>query len=181
MRSVRSTIAVSAALVLSGTAAGVAHAAQAPSGSTVTAADSRTAPAAALPLASGSSTGTKAPAHTTGTKRLFAPSALVLTIGLGDGVETAVAVQRAVTLACEPRAIGTHPSPRSACRELRAVDGDFNALSSGLPGINCTRQYEPVTVTADGVWRGQRVDWTVTYTNSCEMAAALGGGKLYSF
>ncbi|GLF97294.1 subtilase-type protease inhibitor [Streptomyces yaizuensis] len=166
MRSVRSTIAVTAAaLVLSGAAAGTAHAAPAPT---------------ALPLASGSSAGVTAPASATGALRFAPPSALVLTIGKGTEPMTA-AVQRAVTLGCEPRATGTHPSPRAACRELRAVDGDFAALPSVLPAVSCTREYDPVTVTAQGVWRGRMTDWSATYNNGCEMRATLGGGVLYSF
>ncbi|EFG08489.1 subtilase-type protease inhibitor [Streptomyces clavuligerus] len=174
MRSVRSTIAVSAALVLSGAAAGTAHAATAPQQASASVAQ------AALPLASGSSAGAKAPASTTAPKGLFAPSALVLVISKGEEPKTS-AVQRAVTLSCEPRAMGTHPSPRAACRELTAVNGDFNALPSTLAGVLCTRQYDPVAVTAHGVWRGVRVDWTASFNNACEMGASLGGGALYAF
>ncbi|MYR62323.1 protease inhibitor protein, partial [Streptomyces sp. SID625] len=41
---------------------------------------------------------------------LYAPSALVLTVGHGDSAATA-APERAVTLSCAPTASGTHPAP----------------------------------------------------------------------
>ncbi|MEU5163695.1 subtilase-type protease inhibitor [Streptomyces sp. NPDC020875] len=104
---------------------------------------------------------------------LYAPSALVLTVGEGERPAATVA-ERAVTLSCAPRATGTHPAPEDACRELAAAGGDPGALPSALPQTLCTREYAPVTVTADGVWRGERVTWSGTYNNGCEMAATLG-------
>ncbi|MFI1013423.1 SSI family serine proteinase inhibitor [Streptomyces sp. NPDC020965] len=146
MRHLRGTIAATAALVLSGTAAATARADQ--------------------------------PDDTA----LYAPSAVVLTIGKGSPAEgIAVTVERAVTLSCSPRAEGTHPSPVAACRELRWVDGRFADLPSRLPVTLCTREWDPVTVTADGAWRGQRVDWSATYNNGCEMVASLGEGAVFAF
>ncbi|MFE0423173.1 subtilase-type protease inhibitor [Streptomyces sp. NPDC058953] len=104
---------------------------------------------------------------------LYAPSALVLTAGKGESPALAVA-ERAVTLSCAPGATGTHPAPADACRELGAVRGDFDALPSKLPMTLCTREYAPVTVTAQGVWQGERIAWSGTYNNGCEMTATLG-------
>ncbi|MER7048970.1 subtilase-type protease inhibitor [Streptomyces jumonjinensis] len=174
MRSVRSTIAVAAALALSGTAAGAAQAVPPQS----VPPQARTAQPAAVALAQPAAGPLAAPAARAA--GLYAPSALVLTIGKGESPKES-AVQRAVTLGCAPAATGTHPSPAAACRELRSVEGDFAELPSALPQTSCTREWDPVTVTADGVWRGQRVEWFGTYNNGCEMWASLGGGVLFSF
>ncbi|MFD5713846.1 subtilase-type protease inhibitor [Streptomyces pharetrae] len=108
---------------------------------------------------------------------LYAPSALVLAMGHG---ETAIGVtpERAVTLSCAPRPSGTHPDPVSACAELRRVDGDFTALGSES-GILCTREYDPVVVTVDGVWQGQRISYERTFPNECVMNATAT--SVYAF
>ncbi|MFH8218009.1 subtilase-type protease inhibitor [Streptomyces sp. NPDC018057] len=104
---------------------------------------------------------------------LYAPSALVLTVGHGDSAATA-APERAVTLSCAPTASGTHPAPAEACAELRATGGDLAALAAGTDtDVLCTREYAPVTVTADGVWQGRRVSFLHTYANACAKNAAL--------
>ncbi|MEU9609660.1 subtilase-type protease inhibitor [Streptomyces sp. NPDC048057] len=145
MRHLRSTIATAAALLLSGTALGTA-----------------VAQPLALPTAP--------PAAASS---LYAPSALVLTVAKGTSA-TPSTVERAVTLDCAPRATGTHPDAAAACRELHAVDGDFTALPSELPQTFCTREWDPVTVSANGVWQGEHIAWSGTYNNGCEMAATLG-------
>ncbi|MGW1280964.1 subtilase-type protease inhibitor [Streptomyces tsukubensis] len=130
--------------------------------------------AAALMLGvAGTAMSTAAAQPTAGAPALYAPSALVLTVGQGE-TRAKTTAERAVTLSCAPRATGTHPAAADACRELRAVGGDFRALPSELPQTLCTREWAPVTVTADGVWEGRRVAWSGTYNNSCEMAATLG-------
>jgi hypothetical protein len=107
--------------------------------------------------------------------RLYAPSALVLTIGKGDDAATA-SVQRAVLLSCTPRPVGTHPAPAQACWELRAVDGEFAALTgAGDPGKVCTKIWDPVVTTADGVWEGRRVSWSQTFANPCVMEGMMRG------
>ena len=92
---------------------------------------------------------------------LYAPSALVLTLGHGDSAAT-VTPERAVTLTCAP----TSPAASLACAELRAAEGDFDALGSGSDAL-CTREYNPVVVTVDGVWRGKRVSYERTFANEC--------------
>ena len=59
---------------------------------------------------------------------LYAPSALVLTVGKGVSATTATP-ERAVTLTCAPGPSGTHPAAGSACADLGAVGGDLH-----LPG-----------------------------------------------
>ncbi|WP_018548642.1 subtilase-type protease inhibitor [Streptomyces sp. LaPpAH-108] len=96
---------------------------------------------------------------------LYAPSALVLTTGHGDSAAT-LAPERAVTLSCAPTASGTHPDPVRACAELRGLQGDFTALKARAD-VWCTRLYDPVTVTVQGVWQGQRVSYERTFGNAC--------------
>lgn len=102
---------------------------------------------------------------------LYAPSALVLTVGHGTGAATATP-ERAVTLTCAPTASGTHPAAPDACAELRAVGGDFAALTAG-GDVLCTKEYNPVVVTAAGVWQGKRVTFERTFANECVKNAAM--------
>ncbi|WP_433544227.1 SSI family serine proteinase inhibitor (plasmid) [Streptomyces sp. CA-294286] len=108
---------------------------------------------------------------------LYAPTALVLSVHRGDA-EQVGAVQRAVTLSCLPVA-GTHPAPKAACAELNAVQGDLSALGTATPGRMCTKQWDPVTVTVEGVLRGERVHYVKTFGNSCMKDAAESA--FYSF
>ncbi|WP_133915902.1 protease inhibitor [Streptomyces sp. NBC_00582] len=101
---------------------------------------------------------------------LYAPSALVLTLGHGETAATAGAA-RAVTLSCMPGPSGTHPAPAPACAELRAVGGDPAALA-GPGDAMCTKQYDPVVVTVDGVWQGKRIAFERTFANECVKNAA---------
>jgi len=98
---------------------------------------------------------------------LYAPTALVLTVGQGDSAQTAATVGRAVTLSCAPAPSGTHPAPHTACAELREVNGQFDLLTSPMAGHYCTHEWNPVTVTAVGVWQGRRVSYTHSFANSC--------------
>ncbi|GAA2387439.1 protease inhibitor [Streptomyces coeruleofuscus] len=104
---------------------------------------------------------------------LYAPSALVLTVGHGESAAAATP-ERAVTLTCAPRPSGTHPVSASACAELRGVGGDIHALTA-TDGVMCTKQYDPVVVTVDGVWQGQRVSYERTFSNEC-VKNAYGSG-----
>lgn len=108
---------------------------------------------------------------------LYAPSALVLTVGHGDSAATATPA-RAVTLTCAPTSSGTHPAAASACAELRAVGGDLDALEA-TDDARCTREYDPVVVTVDGVWRGQRVSYERTFANECVKSSL--GSSVFTF
>ncbi len=119
-------------------------------------------------------------ADSTEAKSLYAPSALVLTVGKGSEA-AAAGVQRAVVLSCTPRSSGSHPAADQACAEVRAVDGQFQQLvaADSAPGAVCTRIWDPVVVTADGVWEGQRVSWEHTFANPCTMKKT--GGSVFAF
>ncbi|MET7733573.1 protease inhibitor [Streptomyces sp. NPDC005402] len=108
---------------------------------------------------------------------LYAPSALVLTLGHGENA-AAVTPERAVTLTCAPGSSGTHPAAAQACAELRAVEGDFDALGAGTD-VQCTKEYHPVVVTVDGVWRGKRVSYERTFANECVKSSY--GSSVFAF
>ncbi|MER5791318.1 subtilase-type protease inhibitor [Streptomyces sp. NPDC001980] len=96
---------------------------------------------------------------------LYAPSALVLTTGHGTDAATATP-ERAVTLNCAPSASGTHPAAAEACAELRGAGGDLNGLAPRTD-VWCTKLYDPVVVTVEGVWQGKRVSYERTFGNQC--------------
>ncbi|MGK5630453.1 subtilase-type protease inhibitor [Streptomyces sp. URMC 123] len=99
-------------------------------------------------------------------RRYAAPNAMVLTVGQGEDPQTAP-VRRAVLLSCAPTPHGDHPDPAAACAELRATNGDFAPLTAVAPDRACTLDWNPVTVTAEGVWEGRRVSYAHTFPNSC--------------
>ncbi|QTE02651.1 subtilase-type protease inhibitor [Streptomyces cyanogenus] len=108
---------------------------------------------------------------------LYAPSAMVLTTGHGTDAATATP-ERAVTLNCAPSASGTHPAAAQACAELRGIGGELDALKPA-DGVMCTKIYDPVVVTVQGVWQGKRLSYERTFSNTC-MRDAVGGG-LFAF
>ncbi|MFD4630881.1 subtilase-type protease inhibitor [Streptomyces sp. NPDC058284] len=114
------------------------------------------------------------------TMSLYAPSALVFTVGQGEDAGSAT-VERAVTLTCAPRPGGSHPAAAAACAELNQVNGQFTALVGSSSDAICTKEWQPVTVTAAGVWNGKHVAWSKTFANRCEMKAGLGEGVALTF
>ncbi|RSS79238.1 SSI family serine proteinase inhibitor [Streptomyces sp. WAC06614] len=119
-----------------------------------------------------------ADAATDDAQRLYAPSALVLTVTAGADGERGTAL-RAVTLVCAPVPSGTHPSPAAACRELRQAQARFDAITMPPAPGPCSKEWDPITVTAVGVWEGRRVDYDHTFGNRC--ALRRGSGVLFSF
>ncbi|MEV0415194.1 SSI family serine proteinase inhibitor [Streptomyces sp. NPDC050448] len=110
---------------------------------------------------------------------LYAPSAVVLAVAQGEDGATVV---RASALSCAPTAQGTHPDPRAACAALTATAGALDTLLAAPdPNRVCPMHYAPVTVTADGVWRGSRISWKHTFPNACAMSATLNGNALFAF
>lgn len=79
---------------------------------------------------------------------------------------------RGVALHCPPGPDDRHPDAPGACAALDAAGGDFDALA-GDPHP-CAYEDDPVTVTAEGVRRGDAVDWRHTYPNACLMDAVTG-------
>ncbi|MGD9485925.1 subtilase-type protease inhibitor [Streptomyces sp. TRM70308] len=107
----------------------------------------------------------------------LAPSALALTVAEGESAATTTP-ERAVTLSCAPGTGGTHPNAAAACQELIAADGDFE----NLPGSGerlCPLHYDPVVVTAEGVWNGKRVSYERTFGNAC--AKGSEGRAVFAF
>jgi hypothetical protein len=108
------------------------------------------------------------PAHSAPAS-LYAPSSLVLTTGHGERAATATP-ERAVTLNCAYATSGTHPDPRQACADLDRVNGDLDRLATLRADETerpCTKEYRPIVVTVQGVWRGTRVYYEHTFANSC--------------
>ncbi|GGU85036.1 subtilase-type protease inhibitor [Streptomyces albospinus] len=110
-----------------------------------------------------------APVQPARTGGLYAQSELVLTVGQGASRATATEL-RAATLSCMPGASGTHPYAQAACTQLRAASGDFTEVAETESGRICPKIWDPVVVTADGVWQGRRVSYTHVFPNACEMA-----------
>ncbi|MEU9182655.1 SSI family serine proteinase inhibitor [Streptomyces sp. NPDC048550] len=110
---------------------------------------------------------------------LYAPSAVVLAVAKGENAATVV---RASALSCAPTAQGTHPDPQAACSALAATAGSLDTLLAA-PDTNraCPMHYDPVTVTADGVWKGSRISWKHTFSNACVMSATFNGNAVFAF
>ncbi|GAA0745013.1 hypothetical protein GCM10010199_73720 [Dactylosporangium roseum] len=96
------------------------------------------------------------------------PTQLVLTVAKGEQGRPS---QRRAVLTCSP-AGGTHKQARDACAELTEVGGDFAKLRVGDGA--CTMQYDPVTVTAVGRWKGRQIDYRQTFGNRCTLAMNTG-------
>ncbi|WP_030565887.1 subtilase-type protease inhibitor [Streptomyces aureocirculatus] len=125
--------------------------------SIVTAAALLALAAAAAPVAA--APGAEAPEHRRG---------LFLTVSGDSGTWI-----RGLALTCAPKPSGHHPHAARACAELDAAHGDFGALPVARDQL-CTKEYAPVTVTAEGEFRGRPVAWHKTYANACELGASTG-------
>ncbi|MEE1939934.1 subtilase-type protease inhibitor [Streptomyces sp. TRM 70361] len=133
---------------------------------------------AAACLTGTAATATAAPAVPQAPQAPGAPSALLLTVGEGEDPGLATN-QRAAVLNCSPNADGSHPAPGRACAELRAVEGDFETLVEPDPNRVCPMIWDPVVVTAQGIWDGREVSFTHTFANACVMEGATGA--VFSF
>lgn len=78
---------------------------------------------------------------------------------------------RGVLLDC-PTGTGTHPDGARACAALQRARGDLDALP--VDRHACTKEYDPVTATATGTWRGTPVAWHKTFPNACALDTATG-------
>lgn len=79
---------------------------------------------------------------------------------------------RGVLLRCTPEPAGHHPQAAQACAAIEEAAGDFDALADDPHA--CTKEFDPVTVSAKGVYQGQVISWHKTYPNVCTMDADTG-------
>ncbi|GAA0948449.1 SSI family serine proteinase inhibitor [Nonomuraea longicatena] len=79
---------------------------------------------------------------------------------------------RGVVLRCHPAPGGHHPNAAAACAAIEAAGGRFDRFSGTSRA--CTMEYNPVTASATGSWRGRPVSWRATYANACGLEAATG-------
>lgn len=96
--------------------------------------------------------------------------ALVLTLTQGS---TVLPSTRAVVLQCSPVGGGTHPKTREACTALEPASGDVRKFKPAA-GLVCPLIYDPVTVSAVGVWKSRFTMSSQTFGNGCQMRNALG-------
>ncbi|MFD9907128.1 subtilase-type protease inhibitor [Streptomyces sp. NPDC059063] len=116
--------------------------------------------------------------ETADARAYYAPSELVLTVGYGETAKTS-SIQRAVTLGCSSGGVGSHPDAAAACDQLRSVGGKFDKVTKKPSNRPCTKEWNPIVVTAEGVWEGRRVAYEHTFANPC--ALDLGKGKVFAF
>lgn len=69
-------------------------------------------------------------------------------------------------LTCLPTG-GTHSNPWSACSVLKEAKGDLDDLAPQDWKV-CTKEYNPVILSAKGHWKGEKVTWSKMFGNECE-------------
>lgn len=69
-------------------------------------------------------------------------------------------------LTCFPTG-GTHSTPWSACSALKKAKGDLDKLRPQDWKV-CTKEYNPVILSAKGHWKGDKVTWAKMFGNECE-------------
>ena len=106
-----------------------------------------------------------------------------------QAADPANAPTRAVTISIEPgtgsgnptktvdvdcRSVsGSHPHADTVCAALERVGGDITALQPRAD-VACSMLYDPVTVTASGIWDGRQFWLRRTFGNRCQMEAVEG-------
>ncbi|MFC5723449.1 SSI family serine proteinase inhibitor [Streptomyces gamaensis] len=78
---------------------------------------------------------------------------------------------RGIQLNC-PGGEGHHPHRTEACERLADAHGELDQVRG--EERMCTREYDPVTATAEGDWGGHHVSWRHTFPNGCALVAAMG-------
>ncbi|MFE1775574.1 SSI family serine proteinase inhibitor [Streptomyces sp. NPDC059008] len=81
-------------------------------------------------------------------------------------------VGKSVLLECNPPG-GTHPHAGKACATLNQVNGDLRKLRANSGSV-CLKIYQPVTVVAQGEWKGSKVLYRKDFGNECELQRATG-------
>ncbi|WP_075031429.1 SSI family serine proteinase inhibitor [Streptomyces mirabilis] len=79
---------------------------------------------------------------------------------------------RGVQLACPARVDSHHPHADAACQQLVPAHGEPGAVVGEKHP--CTREYDPVSATAEGEWNGRPLVWHKTYPNACALDSAAG-------
>jgi hypothetical protein len=79
------------------------------------------------------------------------------------------------TLICPPNDEngGSHPNPAAACEQLTQADGRIEAVPEDSGP--CTREHNPVIVTATGTWNGEPRHYKQEFSNRCIAVRATGG------
>ncbi|MFF7903453.1 SSI family serine proteinase inhibitor [Streptomyces sp. NPDC007920] len=77
---------------------------------------------------------------------------------------------RGALLLCDPPQGHAHAA--EACAQLRSSGGDIHRIPQR--DVFCPMLYAPATAHARGQWKGHRVDYTETFSNTCEMNARTG-------
>ncbi|WP_084516430.1 SSI family serine proteinase inhibitor [Microtetraspora niveoalba] len=94
---------------------------------------------------------------------------LVVTVAKGDA---GTQPQRFALLSCSSGR-GTHPAPTKACPMLEKVGGDPAKLTPD-PAVACPMLFEPITVSASGIWDDAYIRFERTYGNACQLRAMTG-------
>lgn len=96
---------------------------------------------------------------------------LTAVTGTGDREQ-----KRARSLWCDPVG-GDHPHGEAACRDITFANGDFARLPGdsrkGVCGAG-SELYDPVTVSATGVWERVTVNYQQTFENQCKLRVRTG-------
>jgi hypothetical protein len=80
---------------------------------------------------------------------------------------------RSVILRCDPPG-GTHPKAADACADVAKSQGDLKQMPASSNPRACFMIYAPVTVSAQGNWRGQPLQFTAQFPNTCVMRDKTG-------
>ena len=83
------------------------------------------------------------------------------------------AAARSATLTCDPVG-GTHPKAAEACADLAKSHGNVRQQPNSKNPRACFMIYAPVTVSAEGEWRGESVHFSAKFPNTCVMHAQTG-------
>ncbi|MGC5011156.1 SSI family serine proteinase inhibitor [Streptosporangium sp. DT93] len=98
-------------------------------------------------------------------------SAKALVLSVAQGEKPLPSTGHALLLCDRPGS--THPDAVGACEALAGVRGDPARLRP-LSGVACTMQYDPVTVSAMGIWNGRFIRFEQTFGSACSLRAATG-------
>lgn len=78
-----------------------------------------------------------------------------------------------VHLTCAPTG-GSHSNPWQACWALKQAGGDFDAITP-WNWMECTKEYKPVALKAEGNWYAKKIDWYKVFPNACEAEDKTAG------